>query len=108
MKKSVDNKTAFNSLIHGHAKEGVPEAAQEILTIMTCRDVPTDPESHALLADYFLKKNEPADAKAVLDSMMEQGHVPSPALLMSVMVALFNDGRVQTASRVMKSMIDKG
>uniref|UniRef100_A0A0E0G002 Pentatricopeptide repeat-containing protein-mitochondrial domain-containing protein n=1 Tax=Oryza nivara TaxID=4536 RepID=A0A0E0G002_ORYNI len=108
MKKGVDDKAAFNSLIRGHAKEGVPEAAQEILAIMTRRGVRTDPESHALLVDSFLKKNEPADAKTALDSMMEQGHVPSPSLFMSVMVALFNGGRVQTASRVMKSMIEKG
>ncbi|KAG8076473.1 hypothetical protein GUJ93_ZPchr0006g43907 [Zizania palustris] len=108
MKKGVDDKASFNSLIRGHAKEGVPEAAQEILTIMTRRGVPTDPESHALLVNSFLKKSDPADAKTALESMMEQGHVPSPALFKSVMVALFNDGRVQTASRVMKSMIEKG
>ncbi|RCV05906.1 hypothetical protein SETIT_1G120100v2 [Setaria italica] len=108
MKKGVDDKVAFNSLIRGHAKEGVPEAAQEILAIMTRREVPTDPESHALLVDSFLKKNEAADAKTALDSMMQQGHLPSPALFKSVMEALFNGGRVQTASRVMKSMIEKG
>ncbi|CAD6252207.1 unnamed protein product [Miscanthus lutarioriparius] len=108
MKKGVDDKAAFNSLIRGHAKEGVPEAAQEILAIMTRREVPTDPESHVLLVDSFLKKNEPADAKTALDSMMQHGHLPSPALFKSVTEALFNDGRVQTASRVMKSMIEKG
>lgn len=108
MKKGVDDKLAFNSLIRGHAKEGVLEAAQEILAIMTRRGVPTDPISHTLLVDSFLKKNEPADAKTALDSMMEQGHLPSPALFKSVMVALFDDGRVQTASRVMRSMIEKG
>ncbi|KAL6629313.1 hypothetical protein ACP70R_029078 [Stipagrostis hirtigluma subsp. patula] len=107
MKKGVDDQAAFNSLIRGHAKEGMPEAAQEILAIMTRRGVPTDPESHALLVDSFLKKNEPADAKTALDSMIEQGHAPSPALFKSVMVALLNDGRIQTASRVMKSMINK-
>jgi pentatricopeptide repeat protein len=108
MKKGVDDKSAFNSLIRGHAKEGALEAAQEILAIMTRRGVPTDPHSHALLVDCFLKKNEPADAKTALDSMMEQGHLPRPALFQSVMAALFNDGRVQTASRVMKTMIEKG
>jgi pentatricopeptide repeat protein len=108
MKKGVDDKAAFNSLICGHAKEGMPEAAQEILAIMTRRGVPTNPGSHALLVDSFLKKNEPADAKRALDSMMEQGHLPSPALFKSVMMTLFTDGRVQTASRVMKSMIEKG
>ncbi|XP_044414546.1 pentatricopeptide repeat-containing protein At2g37230-like [Triticum aestivum] len=108
MKKGVDDKSAFNSLIRGHAKEGALEAAKEILAIMTRRGVPTDPHSHALLIDSFLKKNEPADAKTALDSMMEHGHLPRPALFQSVMAALFNDGRVQTASRVMKSMIEKG
>uniref|UniRef100_A0ACD5WS15 Uncharacterized protein n=2 Tax=Avena sativa TaxID=4498 RepID=A0ACD5WS15_AVESA len=108
MKKGVDDKSAFNSLIRGHAKEGALEAAQEILAIMTRRGVSTDPHSHALLVDGFLKKNEPADAKTALDSMMEQGHLPRPALFQSVMAALFNDGRVQTASRVMKTMIEKG
>ncbi|KAM3317574.1 hypothetical protein ACQJBY_035339 [Aegilops geniculata] len=108
MKKGVDDKSAFNSLIRGHAKEGALEAAKEILAIMTRRGVPTDPHSHALLIDSFLKKNESADAKTALDSMMEHGHLPRPALFQSVMVALFNDGRVQTASRVMKSMIEKG
>ncbi|XBH54188.1 large ribosomal subunit protein mL102 (rPPR5) [Aegilops tauschii subsp. strangulata] len=108
MKKGVDDKSAFNSLIRGHAKEGALEAAKEILSIMTRRGVPTDPHSHALLIDSFLKKNEPADAKTALDSMMVHGHLPRPALFQSVMVSLFNDGRVQTASRVMKSMIEKG
>ncbi|KAF7047544.1 hypothetical protein CFC21_056464 [Triticum aestivum] len=108
MKKGVDDKSAFNSLIRGHAKEGALEAAKEILAIMTRRGVPTDPHSHALLIDSFLKKNEPADAKTALDSMMVHGHLPRPALFQSVMVSLFNDGRVQTASRVMKSMIEKG
>uniref|UniRef100_A0ACD5VY91 Uncharacterized protein n=1 Tax=Avena sativa TaxID=4498 RepID=A0ACD5VY91_AVESA len=108
MKKGVDDKSAFNSLIRGHAKEGALESAQEILAIMTRRGVPTDPHSHALLIDGFLKKNEPADAKTALDSMMEQGHLPRPALFQAVMAALFVDGRVQTASRVMKTMIEKG
>jgi pentatricopeptide repeat protein len=108
MKKGVDDKAAFNSLICGHANEGVPEAAQEILAIMTRRGVPTDPESHALLVDSFLKSKESVNANKTLGSMMEQGHLPSPALFKSVMVALFTDGRVQTASRIMKSTIEKG
>nr|CAD1820863.1 unnamed protein product [Ananas comosus var. bracteatus] len=108
MKKGVDDTVAFNNLIRGHAKEGVPESAMEILSIMTRRGVATEAESYALLVDSFLKKGEPADARSALDSMMEQGHMPSPSLFRSVMVALFDDGRVQTASRVMKSMIEKG
>lgn len=39
MKKGVDDKAAFNRLIRGHTKEGVPEVAQEILTIMTLHDI---------------------------------------------------------------------
>ncbi|CAL9080709.1 unnamed protein product [Musa acuminata var. zebrina] len=108
MKKGVDDKVAFNSLIRGHAKEGMPEAASEILTIMTHHGVPTDADSYVLLVESFLKKSEPADARTALGSMMEQGHLPSASLFRSVMVALFDDGRVQTASRVMKSMIEKG
>ncbi|KAG6498413.1 pentatricopeptide repeat-containing protein At2g37230-like [Zingiber officinale] len=108
MKKGVDDKVAFNNLIRGHAKEAMLESASDILTIMTRRGVPTDADSYVLLVESFLKKNEPADARTALDSMMEQGHLPSPTLFRSVMSALFEDGRVQTASRVMKSMIEKG
>lgn len=108
MKKGVDDKVAFNHLIRGHAKEGMPESAFELLSIMTRKGVPTDADAYGLLIESFLKKGEPADARTVLDSMMEQGHMPSSSLFRSVMVALFEDGRVQTASRVMRSMIDKG
>nr|XP_010906524.2 pentatricopeptide repeat-containing protein At2g37230 [Elaeis guineensis] len=108
MKKGIDDKMAFNNLIRGHAKEGVPESALEMLNIMTRRGVATDADSYALLVESFLKKGEPADARTALDGMIEQGHLPSPSLFRSVMVGLFDDGRVQTASRVMKSMIEKG
>lgn len=107
MKRGVDDKIAFNHLIRGHAKEGNPKPAFEILKIMNGRGVESDADVYDLLIDCFLK-SEPADAKTVLDSMVEQGHLPSPVLFRSVMVALFDDGRVQTASRVMKIMIDKG
>ncbi|XP_008807561.2 pentatricopeptide repeat-containing protein At2g37230 [Phoenix dactylifera] len=108
MKKGIDDKIAFSNLIRGHAEEGVPESAFEMLGIMTRRGVATDADSYALLVESFLKKGEPADARTALDSMIEQGHLPSPSLFRSVMVGLFDDGRVQTASRVMKSMIEKG
>ncbi|KAI0524748.1 hypothetical protein KFK09_004132 [Dendrobium nobile] len=108
MKRGVDDKIAFNHLIRGHAKEGNPEPAFEVLKIMNRRGVESDADAYELLIDSFLKKREPADAKTVLDSMVEQGHLPSPALFRSVMSALFDDGRVQTASRVMKIMIEKG
>nr|UPT49226.1 pentatricopeptide repeat protein AaPPR1394 [Agave angustifolia] len=108
MKRGVDDKVAFNHLIRGHAKEGKPRSAFEILSIMTRRGVESDADAYVLLVESFLKKGEPVDAKMVLDGMMEQGHLPSAALFRSVMVGLFDDGRVQTASRVMKSMIEKG
>lgn len=108
MKRGIDDKIAFNHLIHGHAKEGNPEPAFEILKIMNRRGIESDADAYELLIDSFLKKSEPADAKTVFDSMVEQGHLPSPGLFRSVMVALFDDGRVQTASRVMKIMIEKG
>lgn len=108
MKRGVDDKTAFNNLIRGHAKEGNPESAFEILSIMTRRGVESDADAYVLLVESFLKKGEPADARTVLDGMIEQGHMPTKELFRSVMVALFDDGRVQTASRVMKNMIEKG
>ncbi|XP_020599465.1 pentatricopeptide repeat-containing protein At2g37230, partial [Phalaenopsis equestris] len=107
MKRGVDDKIAFNHLIRGHAKEGNPELAFEVLKIMNRRGVESDADAYELLIYSFLKKSEPADAKTVLDSMVEYGHLPSPALFRSVMVALFDDGRIQTASRVMKIMIEK-
>ncbi|KAJ6793069.1 pentatricopeptide repeat-containing protein [Iris pallida] len=108
MRRGVDDKVAFNNLIRGHAREGRPESAFEMLTIMTRRGVVSDADAYVLLVESFLKKGEPADARTVLDGMIEQGHLPSPALFRSVMVGLFDNGRVQTAGRVMKSMLDKG
>ena len=40
--------------------------------------------------------------------MIENGHVPESSLFRSVMESLFEDGRVQTASCLMKSMVEKG
>ncbi|CAI9783181.1 unnamed protein product [Fraxinus pennsylvanica] len=56
----------------------------------------------------YLKKNESADAKTTLDSMIENGHLLDSSLYRSVMESLFEDGRIQTASRVMKTMLEKG
>ncbi|KAE8727870.1 hypothetical protein F3Y22_tig00005292pilonHSYRG00011 [Hibiscus syriacus] len=40
--------------------------------------------------------------------MVEDGHLPESGIFKSVMESLFEDGRIQTASRVMKSMMEKG
>ncbi|KAK7284015.1 hypothetical protein RIF29_13766 [Crotalaria pallida] len=108
MKKGVMDSDAFNNLIRGHSKEGNPDSALEILTIMGRRGVPRDADSYKLLIESYLRKGEPADAKTALDGMLESGHLPESSLYRSVMESLFEDGRVQTASRVMKSMVEKG
>ncbi|CAM8877022.1 unnamed protein product [Rhodiola kirilowii] len=108
MKKGVMDLAAFNELIRGHAREGSPDQAYEILKIMDRRSVPRESESYKLLAESYLKKGESADAKTALDSMLENGHVPESALFRSVMDSLLADERIQTASRVMKSMLEKG
>ncbi|PNY12596.1 pentatricopeptide repeat-containing protein at2g37230-like protein [Trifolium pratense] len=108
MKKGVLDSVAFNNLIRGHSKEGNPESALEIATIMSRRGVPSDSDSYRLLIESYLRKGEPADAKIALDHMLEGGHQPDSSLYRSVMESLFEDGRVQTASRVMKSMVEKG
>ncbi|KAG6510158.1 hypothetical protein ZIOFF_028167 [Zingiber officinale] len=51
---------------------------------MTFCEIPTDADSYVLLVESFLKKNEPADARTALDSMKEQGHLPSPTFFCSV------------------------
>ncbi|KAA8518744.1 hypothetical protein F0562_016482 [Nyssa sinensis] len=84
MKKGVQDPIAFNNLICGHSKEGTPDSAFEILKIMVRRQVPSEESAYKLLIESYLKKGEPADAKTALDSMIEQ------------------------ASRVMKSMVEKG
>ncbi|PKA53043.1 Pentatricopeptide repeat-containing protein [Apostasia shenzhenica] len=109
MKRGVDDMVAVNHLIRGHAKEGNPEPSFEIMKIAARRGVvQLDADAYEILVNSFLKKGEPADARTVLDSMVEQGHLPSPALFRSVMAALVDDDRVQTASRVAKTMVEKG
>ncbi|OIW00649.1 hypothetical protein TanjilG_09130 [Lupinus angustifolius] len=108
LKKGVIDAVAFNNLIRGHSKEGNPDSALEILTIMGRREVPRDADSYKLLIESYLRKGEPADAKTALDGMLENGHIPESSLYRAVMESLFEDGRVQTASRVMKSMVEKG
>nr|GLL41060.1 pentatricopeptide repeat-containing protein At2g37230 [Ipomoea trifida] len=108
MKTGVQDPVALNNLIRGHASEGAPESASELLKIMIRRKVLTEDSAYKSLVDCYLKKGEPSDAKMVLDSMIESGHLPDSSLYRSVMESLFEDGRVQTASRVMKTMLDKG
>lgn len=108
MKKGVQDPIAFNNLLSGHAKEGNPESAFEILKIMDRIGVPRGSESYKLLIEGCLRKGEPADAKMALDSMIESGNLPEASLFRTVMQSLFEDGRVQTASRVMKTMVEKG
>ncbi|KAI4978756.1 hypothetical protein ZWY2020_015509 [Hordeum vulgare] len=95
------NSISYNVMIKGYVDANKVEEALGLFTEMGEKGL-------RLTEKTFLKKNEPADAKTALDSMMEHGHLLRPALFQSVMAALFNDGRVQTASRVMKSMIEKG
>ncbi|OMO88493.1 hypothetical protein CCACVL1_08359 [Corchorus capsularis] len=108
MKQGVLDPIAFNNLIRGHAKEGNPALAFEILQIMGRRGLPKDADAYKLLIESYLRKGEPADAKTALDGMIEDGHLPESGIFKSVMESLFEDGRVQTASRVMKSMVEKG
>ncbi|XP_021715130.1 pentatricopeptide repeat-containing protein At2g37230-like [Chenopodium quinoa] len=108
MKKGVQDPKAFNNLIRGHSKEKNPEAAFELLNIMIRRGVSSKADAYKLLIHSFLEKGEPADAKTVLDSMIENDHLPDSAVFRAVMEGLFNDERVQTASRVMKMMLEKG
>ncbi|KAF9597501.1 hypothetical protein IFM89_019028 [Coptis chinensis] len=108
MKTGVQDPVAFNNLLRGHSEEGTPESAVEILKIMTRRKVPIEADAYRSIILCLLRKGEPADAKAMLDGMIESGHLPDSDMFRMVMESLFNDGRVQTASRVMKSMIEKG
>ncbi|CAE6034488.1 unnamed protein product [Arabidopsis arenosa] len=107
MKRGVQDQDALNNLIRGHAKEGNPDSSYEILKIMSRRGVPRESNAYELLIKSYMSKGEPGDAKTALDSMVEDGHVPDSALFRSVIESLFEDGRVQTASRVMMIMIDK-
>uniref|UniRef100_A0A1J3HA90 Pentatricopeptide repeat-containing protein n=1 Tax=Noccaea caerulescens TaxID=107243 RepID=A0A1J3HA90_NOCCA len=107
MKRGVQDQDALNNLIRGHAKEGNPDSSYEILKIMSRRKVPREANAYELLIKSYMSKGEPGDAKTALDSMIEDGHVPDSSLFRSVIESLFEDGRVQTASRVMMIMIDK-
>ncbi|CAN4098115.1 unnamed protein product [Withania somnifera] len=73
MKTGIQDPIAFNNLVCGHSREGVPDSAFELLKIIGRRKVLSDGISH----------------KSVMESLM-------------------GDGRVQTASRVMKIMLKKG
>ncbi|KAJ4844001.1 hypothetical protein Tsubulata_021549 [Turnera subulata] len=108
MKKGIQDPEAFNNLIRGHAKEGSPDSAFEMLKIMSRREVPRDADAYKLLIESYLRKGEPADAKTALDSMVADGHLPEASVFRSVMESLFEDGRVQTTSRVMITMVEKG
>ncbi|XP_049386472.1 pentatricopeptide repeat-containing protein At2g37230 [Solanum stenotomum] len=108
MKTGVQDPIAFNNLVCGHSREGVPDSAFELLKIMGRRKVLSDGIAHKSLVESYLKKGEPADAKSALDNMLEHGHDPDSLLYRSVMESLMGDGRVQTASRVMKIMLEKG
>ncbi|XP_011624278.1 pentatricopeptide repeat-containing protein At2g37230 isoform X3 [Amborella trichopoda] len=107
MKLGVQDPLSFNNLIAGHSRERMPEHGFELLKIMARRGIPSDSNAYSSLVESYLKICEPADAKTALDSMIESGHLPSPSLFRSVMDSLFSDGRVQTASRVMYTMLDK-
>ncbi|GAA0138632.1 hypothetical protein LIER_00339 [Lithospermum erythrorhizon] len=108
LKIGIQDSVAFNNLIAGHAKEGAPDSAYELLKIMVRRKIPTEAHAYKSLIMCYLNKGEPADAKIALDSMIENGHSPDSSLYRSLMDSLYEDGRIQTASRVMKTMLEKG
>ncbi|EYU34455.1 hypothetical protein MIMGU_mgv1a002067mg [Erythranthe guttata] len=80
MKLGVRDSVALNTLIRGHAQEGSPDSAFELLKIMLRRNVPTDKTAYDSLVQSYLTKNDPAEAKAVIDSMVENGHIPDSSL----------------------------
>ncbi|CAA0813207.1 Pentatricopeptide repeat-containing protein [Striga hermonthica] len=108
MKLGVQDSAAMNTLVIGHSHEGSPESAFEFLKIMLRRNISIEKTTYDSLVHSYLKKNDRAEAKIVLDSMVESGHLPDSSLYRSVIDSLFEDGRVQTASRVMKMMLEKG
>ncbi|XP_039042455.1 pentatricopeptide repeat-containing protein At2g37230-like [Hibiscus syriacus] len=103
--KGVLDSTAFNNLIVDMQK--VTSLAFEVLKIMGRRGVSKDADAYKLIIESYLRKGEPADAKTPLDSMIEDGHLPESGIFKSVMESLPEDGRIQTASRVTKSMVEK-
>nr|TKS03824.1 hypothetical protein D5086_0000149160 [Populus alba] len=84
LKKGVEDPLAFNNLICGHAKEGTPDSAFEILKIMGRKGIPRDADAYRLLIESYLRKGEPADAKTALDSMIEDGHLPDSSVFRGV------------------------
>ncbi|EPS72095.1 hypothetical protein M569_02663, partial [Genlisea aurea] len=107
MKLGVLDAAAFNALVVGHSREGAPASASEILRITARRSIPIERASYESVIRSYLDKNDPSEAKLALDGMIESGHLPDSSLYGSVMESLFDDGRVQTASRVMKTMLEK-
>ena len=108
MKKGVEDAAVFNALILGHSAENSPELAAAILVIANRRGIAVEGGSYGAMAESFLLRGEAAEAKAMLDGMMEHGLLPSAQLFKSVMEALLRDGRIQTASRLMRSMVERG
>lgn len=107
LKKGAQDASVFNTIIIGHCKEGTPEAGFELLNIMLRKNLSLDSETYNVLIESFLCKGLPAEAKYTLDKMMESGHLPTASTFRSVIDVLYSDGRFQTASRVMKCMLEK-
>ncbi|KAL0338442.1 UNVERIFIED_CONTAM: Pentatricopeptide repeat-containing protein [Sesamum angustifolium] len=93
MKLGVQDPIALNTLICGRSQEGNPDSAFELLKIMLRRNVRSRKSAYDSLVKSYLRKSDPADAKAALDSMIENGHLPDSSLYRSVMESLFEDGR---------------
>lgn len=107
LKKGALDASVFNTIIIGHCKERKPEAGFELLNIMLRKNLSLDSETYNVLIESFLCKGLPAEARYTLDKMMESGHLPTASIFRSVIDGLYSDGRFQTASRVMKSMLEK-
>lgn len=107
LKKGAQDASVFNTIIIGHCKEGTPEAGFELLNIMLRKSLSLDSETYTALIESFLHKALPAEARYTLDKMMESGHLPTASTFRLVIDGLYSDGRFQTASRVMKSMLEK-
>ncbi|KAH9763567.1 pentatricopeptide repeat-containing protein [Citrus sinensis] len=74
-------------------KEGNPDSAFDIIKIMGRRGVPREADAYTYLIESYLRKGEPMG--------------PASSLWKSVMESLFENGRVQTASKVMKSRVER-
>ncbi|KAJ6980695.1 hypothetical protein NC653_024138 [Populus alba x Populus x berolinensis] len=119
LKKGVEDPLAFNNLICGHAKEGTPDSAFEILKIMGRKGIPRDADAYRLLIESYLRKGEPADAKTALDSMIEDGHLPDSISIQrdcdidfksydKVLDALLAAGRLSNAYSILCKIMEKG